>query len=223
MRAKRISAPRVPMVEALKDLPWFEVEGHEKLPPRKLPKFSGALQTPIVQSLANQPVIDKAAHIDEAMSSILGQRTEKLILLLKHYKLENTNDPWLLLSLRLACAFVPGLQVLREAPRGRGRPKGPKKWTAIARDELIAAVKVVHAEKVGRTIARSIQILKRRDPSQWKSLNEARYYEALRDRTLHSQVLRALTTPRFSAAPKISKERADAAAPMHRERNTSRE
>jgi hypothetical protein len=209
------------MVEALKDLPWFEVDGHEKLPPRKLPKFSGALRTPIVQSLANQPMKDEVAHINEAMSSILRQRIEKLILLLKHYNLEDKNDPWLLLSLRLACAFVPGLQVLREAPRRRGRPKGPKKWTAEAHDELIAAVKAVRAEKVGRTIASSIQILKKRDPTRWRPLNEARYYEALRDRKLHSRVLRALTTPRFSAAPK--KECADAAAPMHRERNTSRE
>ena len=77
-KAKRVSALRVPVAEALKDLPWFKVEGHEKLPPRKLPKFSGALQTPIVQSLANQPVIDGVAHIDEAISNILRQRIDKL-------------------------------------------------------------------------------------------------------------------------------------------------
>ena len=69
-------------------------------------------------------MIDGVAHIDEAINSILSQRIEKLISLLKHYQLETTKDPWLLLSLRLACAFVPGLRVLHKAPRGRGRPRG---------------------------------------------------------------------------------------------------
>jgi hypothetical protein len=188
------------MVEALKDLPWFEVEGHQKLAPGKLPRFSGALHTPIIQSLSNQPVIDGVAHIDEAINSILSQRIDKLILLLKHHKLEAMNDPWLLLSLRLACAFVPGLQVLREVPRGRGRPKGPKKWTREARDELIAAVDAVRAERKKRSIANSVHILKRRDPGRWRSLSGARYYEAVRDRTLHDQAVRALTTP-ISAGP----------------------
>jgi hypothetical protein len=180
------------MVEAAKDIPWFRVEGHENLPPGKVPRFSSALQTPIIQSLSNQPVIDGVAHIDEAMNSILSQRIEKLIFLLKHYKLEDKNDPWLLLSLRLGCAFVPGLRVLREAPRGRGRPKGPKKWTGEAREELIAAVDAVHAEKKGRSIANSIQILKRRDRSRWMALTKARYYEALRHRRLRDEAVRAL-------------------------------
>ena len=194
-KIKGISALRVPLVEVLKDTPWFEVDGRKQLPPGKLPKFSGALRTPIIQSLSKEPVINGVAHIDEAMKSILSQRIEKLILLLKHYELETTNDPWLLLSLRLACAYVSGLRVLREEPRGRGRPKGPKKWTGKARAELIAAVKAVQAEKRGRSIANSIQILKKRDPSRWGSLSETRYYEALRDRRLYDQAHRALTKP----------------------------
>src|SRR5262249_36381543 len=148
-KAKRVSALRVPVAEALKDLPWFEVEGHEKLLPRKLPRFAGALQTPIVQSLANQPVMDGVAHIDEVISNILEQRIDKLILLLKHYRLEKQNNPWLLLSLRLACVIAPGLRVVRQAPRGRGRPRGPQKWTAEARDELIAAVESMRAKTRG--------------------------------------------------------------------------
>jgi hypothetical protein len=146
-KIKRTRALRMPLGEALKDTPWFEVDGHKQLPPGKLPKFSGALRTPIIQTLSNQPVIDGVAHIDEAINSILSQRIEKLISLLKHYQLETTKDPWLLLSLRLACAFVPGLRVLHKAPRGRGRPRGSKKWTAEARAELIGAVKTVQAER----------------------------------------------------------------------------
>ena len=172
----------MPLVELLKDLPWFEVRGHGK-------RFSGALQTPIIQSLSHQPVVDGVANIDEAINSILNQRIEKLILLLKHYNIEDTKDPWLLLSLRLACAFVPGLRVRREPPRGPGRPK---KWTSEARDELIAAVKAVHAERGGRSISRSIEILKKREPDAWAFLNKARYYEALRDRELRNQAIRAL-------------------------------
>jgi hypothetical protein len=139
-------------------------------------------------------------NTDEAVNNILRERIGKLFLLLKHYGLENEKDPWLLLSLRLACAFVPGLTVLCHAPRGRGRPKGPKKWTGEARDELISAVKAVQAEKPGRTIAHSIQILKKRNQSQWETLNEARYYEALRDRALFKRALRSLTAPRSPAA-----------------------
>ena len=177
-----VRALRMPLAELLKDLPWFEVRGHGK-------RFSEALQTPIIQSLSNQPVVDGVANIDEAINSILNQRIEKLILLLKHYNIEDTKDPWLLLSLRLACAFVPGLQVRREPPRGPGRPK---KWTSEARDELIAAVEAVHAERGGRSISRSIEILKKREPDAWAFLNKARYYEALRDRELRNQAIRAL-------------------------------
>jgi hypothetical protein len=187
----------MPMTEVAKDVPWFEVEGHAKLPPRKLPRFSGALQTPIVRSLADQPVTDGVRNIDEAMRNILRERIEKLILLLKHYGLENEKDPWLLLSLRLACFVVPGLAVLTDAPRGRGRPKGPKKWTSEARDKF--AVKAVQAEKPGRTIAHSVQILKKCNQGQWGTLDEARYYEALRDRALSERALRSLTAPRFPA------------------------
>jgi hypothetical protein len=177
-----VSALRVPLAEVLKDLPWFRVSDHGK-------RFSEALQTPIIQSLSNLPVVDGEANIDEAINNIWSQRIEKLILLLKHYNIEETEDPWVLLSLRLACAFVPGLQVLRKPPRGAGRPK---KWTSEARDKMIAAVEAVLAEKSGRSISRSIEILKKREPDVWAFLNKARYYEALRDRELRNQAMRAL-------------------------------
>jgi hypothetical protein len=188
-KEKRKSALRLPLVEALKDLPWFEVDG---IPPGKAQKFSLVLQTPIVESLSKQPVVDGVAHIDGVINSILSQRIEKLISLLKHYKLEASADPWLLLSLRLACAFVPGFRVVTKTPRGRGRPKGAKRWTREARYELIAAVEAVRAEKKGRSIANSVQILKKRDPERWASLNPARYHEARRERTLYDQAVRAL-------------------------------
>jgi hypothetical protein len=105
-------ALRFPLIEAIKDTPWFEVEGHGG----EHSKFSGDLQEPIIQSLSEMPVIDGEYQIDGAINTIVRQRIDKLVLLLKHYRIENTSDPWLFLSLRLACAFVPGLRVLTAPP-----------------------------------------------------------------------------------------------------------
>jgi hypothetical protein len=73
-KAKRKRGLRVPMVEAAKDVPWFEVQGHEKVGPGKAPRFSGALHKPIIQS--------STGDMDGVMASIISQRVEKLILLL---------------------------------------------------------------------------------------------------------------------------------------------
>jgi hypothetical protein len=192
-KAQRTGALRLPLVEVLKDLPWFKIKGHPELPYGKLPKFSSALRTPIIQSLSDQPVVDGVAHIDDAVNNIFLQRIEKLILLLKHYGIEDTNYPWLLLSLRLACTFVPGFRVLREPRRGRGRPT---KWSGQAHDELIAEVNAVRSERKGRSISGSIKILKQREPKRYGSLTTARYYEALRDRKLRDETINALRTGR---------------------------
>jgi hypothetical protein len=133
------SASRIPLVETAKDTPWFGESDHENAVPGRMPSYSGPLLTPIV------PPRWRAHEVEKVYSDIRAQRIEKLILLLKHYDLANTQEPWLLLSLRLGCAFVPGLQVLREARRGRGRPKGSKKWSEEAKAELIAAVDALHA------------------------------------------------------------------------------
>jgi hypothetical protein len=190
------------MSEALKDLPWFDVEGHQRMPHGKLPRFFGELQAPIIQSLSNQPILHGAANIDGAMNTILSQRIEKLILLLKHYKLDRTTDPWVLLSLRLACAFVPGLRVLQQGTQGRGRPKGAKKWTSQTRDDLIAAVQSIRSERAGRSITNSIRILKQREPQRWASVSDTRYYEALRDRELRDEATRAVIALKVPSAPR---------------------
>jgi hypothetical protein len=103
---------------------------------------------------------------------------EKELWLLKRYDLERELDDirWRLLSFHIACDFIPGF--LPTPPRKRGRTKT---WTAERYDMLIAAVHAVQSEKRGRTIARSIELLQERD-SRWRSANEPRYYEAVRDR-----------------------------------------
>jgi hypothetical protein len=66
--------------------------------------------------------------------------------------------------------FVQGLR-LRE-------PGAPKKWTTEVCKEAVAAVQAVVAE-TRLSVARSIDILKKRNPERWQSLSEQRYYEAV--------------------------------------------
>jgi hypothetical protein len=151
---------RFPLIEAIEDTPWFKVEGHGG----EHSKFLGDLQEPIIQSLSEMPVIDGEYQIDGAINSIVRQRIDKLVLLLKHYRIENTSDPWLFLSLRLACAFVPGLRVVTAPPRKRGR--------GSVGDALSDAVDAERA-KTGLRIAASIDSLKRNDPERWRSCRRA--------------------------------------------------
>jgi hypothetical protein len=67
--------------------------------------------------------------------------------------------------------FVRGLRV--------SEPGAPKKWTMRVCKETVDAVQAVAAER-GMSVARSIEILKKRDPERWRSLSEPRYYEAVR-------------------------------------------
>jgi hypothetical protein len=189
------SSVAVPMVEMIKDLPWFSVDSRRGYPYDGPPSFKGPLKEPIHQAFSDAPVIDGVSHADGIINSIFIQRVDKLILLLKFYNLEDSNDPWLLLCLRLACNFVPGLRVLSQPLRGPGRPRGPKKWTNSEQSRLLAAVEQVRGEKTPRrSVKKSIEILQKNDPERWSSLNEARYYEARRDDQLRRQVLLAVTS-----------------------------
>jgi hypothetical protein len=67
--------------------------------------------------------------------------------------------------------FIRGIQV--------SNPGAPKKWTMPVCKETVGAVQAVAAE-TGMSVARSIEILKKRDPERWRSLSEPRYYEAVR-------------------------------------------
>jgi hypothetical protein len=67
--------------------------------------------------------------------------------------------------------FVCGVRV--------SEPGAPKKWTMQACKETVDAVQAVAAER-GMSVARSIEILKKRDAERWRSLSEPRYYEAVK-------------------------------------------
>lgn len=99
------------------------------------------------------------------------------------------------LFMALGMTAVAVLALVREATRfGRIRraflqgfvcgvrvsePGAPKKWTMQACKETVDAVQAVAAER-GMSVARSIEILKKRDAERWRSLSEARYYEAVK-------------------------------------------
>jgi hypothetical protein len=165
-KAKGQGRRRLRPVELFKDVPWFEIKGYVNNPP----KFEGPLKQPILVKRITDP------NLDELMWNIFNHRLNKLHLLLSHYALEDTDDPWLLLSLRLACAFVPGFKVKR---KGRG---APGKWKDNM-DDLIAAVEA-EKKKSGGGVAKAIDRLKQNDPVRWKSFNEPRYYELLTLRKL---------------------------------------
>jgi hypothetical protein len=67
--------------------------------------------------------------------------------------------------------FVRGVRV--------SEPGAPRKWTTSVCKETVAAVQAV-ATETGMSVARSIELLKKRDPERWRSLSEPRYYEAVR-------------------------------------------
>jgi hypothetical protein len=158
-KARPVRALRVPMVEMVKDVPWFKVEGHP-------PKFAGQLKQPIV---IDQPL---PSVLDDLMGDIFGRRLDKLRLLLEHYGIEDNDDRWLFLSLRLACALVPGFKVTRKGP---GRPG---KWKTKSGD-IIAAIQA-EMKSAGVGVGKAIDRLKEKDPGQWASFNEPRYFELLR-------------------------------------------
>jgi hypothetical protein len=121
----------------------------------------------------------------ERISSELRERLE---LLLEHYKISDVptlSDAkrWRALAYALARDFVPGMQVLKRAPRKRGRPP-TKKW----KESRIAAhlVEVVESIRLERKkgISDAVRTAKKRYPKAWPGMTAdslvSRYYEAVK-------------------------------------------
>src|SRR5262245_54109272 len=92
---------------------------------RPAPKYAGALAKPIY--------VDAVS--DEADDWIQEQLTEKIALLLEHYRIDPGENCWWQLAVTLACEHVPGLQILFRPKRGR-HPT----WKAGLGDEWVRAV-----------------------------------------------------------------------------------
>jgi hypothetical protein len=153
----------------------------------KRPKFSGELNEPIIENpwdgkIANSPQ-DVERIRQEALSRARKRQLLKLGKLLAFYEINSkARSRWMLLSLKLACDFVPGMQILFHR-RQRGRPA---KWKSARGTELVEAVNRVKAER-RKGVAHS---------GKWGSGNasdvkktaaslQSRYYEALRQLRPH--------------------------------------
>lgn len=163
--------------------------------------FVGDLANPIVVDLMKviQESSDKLsdAEIENFVNTAIRRaRREQLLKLgklLPLYKIDSkAPDRWLLLSLKLAEDFVPGMQIHYWAsPRKRGRPP---KWKGKRSAQLVEAVKRILAERK-KGVSDAVRILQKRQPDVWGgpsgrgNLNTAslvaRYYEAIHAVTSH--------------------------------------
>jgi len=153
-----------------------------------LKPFSGRLADPIVRrndlELAFEKIGEEVQTIFEKESERISfERREKLELLLEHYMIPALSDAkrWRALAYALACDFVPGMQVLKRAPRKRGRPPIWKK-SSIA-GHLVEVVESIKLERK-KGIPDAVRIAKRRYPEAWPGITAdslvARYYEAVK-------------------------------------------
>jgi hypothetical protein len=117
-----------------------------------LKPFRGRLADPIVRrndlELAFEKLGEEVQTIFEKESERISfERREKLELLLEHYMIPALSDAkrWRALAYALACDFVPGMQVLKRAPRKRGRPPIWKK-SSIA-GHLVEVVESIKLER----------------------------------------------------------------------------
>jgi hypothetical protein len=161
---------------------------------RVAPQFTGELAEPIVEDLlkivAALPDGSSDAEIESAVDAAIRRarrrQLAKLGKLLAFYKIDPKYPArWLLLSLKLAAGFVPGMQILFfDSSRKRGRPP---KWQGERAAELVQAVERIKAERQ-KGVADAVRILQIRQPDVWGSPGRgeqknvaslvARYYEA---------------------------------------------
>jgi hypothetical protein len=129
--------------------------------------FTGRLKAPIVYS-------DQASR----------ERQKKLELLFEHYNINALSEAkrWKALAYALACHLVPGMKVVKRAPRARGRPG---KWKEIDAATLLVGVidAIKRQKKTGTKQAARIAI--QRYKILWPGTNNAdslvaRYHEALK-------------------------------------------
>ncbi|HZR76997.1 hypothetical protein [Bradyrhizobium sp.] len=161
---------------------------------RVAPQFAGELAEPIMEDLlmviAALPDDSSDAEIETAVDAAIRRarrrQLAKLGKLLAFYKIDPKHSArWLLLSLKLAADFVPGMKIhFLGNPRKRGRPP---KWQGKRAAELVQAVERIKAERQ-KGVADAVRILQIRQPDVWGSPGRgekknvaslvARYYEA---------------------------------------------
>ena len=128
--------------------------------------FTGRLKAPIVYS-------DRAFR----------DRQEKLELLFGHYGINALSEAkrWKALAYALACHLVPGMKVVKRAPRKRGRPP-TQEWKKFRNAKrLVEVIESIEVER-NRGISDAARQAKRRYPNDWPEISPkslvSRYYEA---------------------------------------------
>lgn len=151
--------------------------------------FTGRLDVPIVKrnelELAFEKLDEEVQTIyEKEIEKISAERREKLELLFEHYMIPPTFSDakrcWAL-AYSLALDFVPGMQVLKRAPRKRGRPP---RW--IKGDDAVNLVEVVELilSERNKGIRDAVRQAKKRYPEAWPGTTAnslvSRYYEAVK-------------------------------------------
>ena len=128
--------------------------------------FTGRLKAPIVYS-------ERAYR----------EQQEKLELLFEHYGIEFLSDAkrWKALAYALAFHLVPGMRVLKRAPRKRGRPP-TQGWKAFRNAKrLVEVIKSIEVERKKRSPS-AVRQAKKRYRNDWPEISAkslvSRYCEA---------------------------------------------
>jgi hypothetical protein len=134
--------------------------------------YPDELNSPIVRNrlFVERAVKDKAseaeiAELEDLENTRISQlKWKRLNLLLDHYKID-TNLPkkWLALSLWLAHDHVPGMRVVSEPVRKKGRQRKTNEYA-----ELLLTVDRIRAEE-NKKISEAIRAMVKRYPKPWGS------------------------------------------------------
>jgi hypothetical protein len=153
--------------------------------PGEFGEYGNELLKPIV--IEKPPLIDEdkfTSYKTKELKRIRNLMIRKIQLLCVHFEIDwNDPDKWGKLSLFLAFAHVPGMQIVDKS-RGGGAPPGPRKKLRNQYPSLLVCeVNKIKNER-GEGIVDAIGVLKRRNVQKYREYSEgaikARYYRELR-------------------------------------------
>jgi hypothetical protein len=150
---------------------------------RSTSAFPSVLNEPILETtMFDFGQIPGATNTDRKAayeSRLFELQYEKLLTLFNHYKIPTSPElHWSYLAYRLACEFLPGMEVVTTIRR-RARPRG--RWGIELERMFMGVVDEILAEQPKRKIAAAIDIARERDPRRWKKYKTStlvtRYHE----------------------------------------------
>jgi hypothetical protein len=128
--------------------------------------FSGELATPIVRKTSGCGVgiLNVLFERKQELDRILSAKTH---LLLRHYEIKASDENrWSKLSARLACDFVPGMQVFEKS--GKRGPKRRRTWPDDQYIKLVFQADAIRQDIGSRKKLSALMYeLVKRDPREW--------------------------------------------------------